>query len=271
MNGQGPSTEFRVPLRSLRPMVEMVEPPVAARRFTAERSVRLGDVSPGGRLRLDAVARYLQDVSDDDTRAMVAEYGPVDDGGWVVRRTALRVEHFPVYREALTLTTWCSGLGSRWAERRVSLRGDRGSIEAAVLWVHVNPTSMRPRRLSDRFVAVYGPSAGGRTISSRLLLDEPPAEITGEPWPLRFTDFDALGHVNNAAVWEAVEEQLAGRRDLRAPLEAVVEHRLPIERHDEVRVAVGNKPRGQFTLWLVLGDGRGAVAVRVTPLDHTTS
>ena len=29
------------------------------------------------------------------------------------------------------------------------------------------------------------------------------------PWPLRFTDFDVLGHMNNAAYWAAVEEELA--------------------------------------------------------------
>ena len=36
------------------------------RRFTTTRSVRLGDVDPAGLLRLDATARYLQDVATDD-------------------------------------------------------------------------------------------------------------------------------------------------------------------------------------------------------------
>ena len=40
--------------------------PSAGRTFTGERIVRLGDVSPAGRLRLDAVARYLQDIATDD-------------------------------------------------------------------------------------------------------------------------------------------------------------------------------------------------------------
>jgi acyl-ACP thioesterase len=250
-------------------MVELVPLPGGARVLTTGRSVRLGDVSPGGRVRLDAVVRYLQDVSDDDTRAVTAEFGGLDEGGWVVRRTALRVDRFPKYREQLSLRTWCSGLGGRWAERRVSMAGDQGRIEAAVLWVHVDPSSMRPMRLTDRFVAAYGPSTDGRTVSSRLVLDNPPPDVTGDPWPLRFTDFDALGHVNNAAAWEAVEEQLAARRHLRAPLEAIVEHRLPIERGDEVRQVVADAAGGGMALWLTLADGRVAVAGLVTPVAQT--
>ena len=40
--------------------------PGAGRRFVATRRVRLGDVLPSGDARLDAIARYLQDVAADD-------------------------------------------------------------------------------------------------------------------------------------------------------------------------------------------------------------
>ena len=65
------------------------------------RRVRLGDASPGGRLRFDALVRYLQDVANDDTR----EAGFDDVMGWVVRRTAIEVHRFP-----------CTS--SRWSWRR---------------------------------------------------------------------------------------------------------------------------------------------------------
>ena len=45
--------------------------------------MRLGDVDPSGRLRLDAIARYLQDVASDDA----ADAGL--DTGWVARRTLI--------------------------------------------------------------------------------------------------------------------------------------------------------------------------------------
>src|SRR3546814_11217954 len=72
---------------------------------------------------------------------------------------------------------------------------------------------------------IYAEARGGRTVKARLQHPDPPVDAAARPWPLRFTDFDVLEHVNNAAYWEAVEELLAARRDLRAPLRAQVEHR----------------------------------------------
>lgn len=252
-------------------MFELVEPAPGARRFTARRSVRLGDVSPGGRARLDAIVRYLQDVSDDDTRD-----AGLDDPGWVVRRTVVRVEAFPSYQEPIELTTWCSGLGGRWAERRVSISGETARVEAAVLWVHVDPATFRPLPLTPGFHERYGPSTGGRTVSSRLVLPSvPDGAAAGERWPLRYTDLDALHHVNNAAVWEAVEQELGPRRELRAPLEAIVEHRAEVMLDDDLAMVTldhdGTEAdgRGDFSLWLVRSDSAAparpttAIAARV--------
>jgi acyl-ACP thioesterase len=48
---------------------------------------------------------------------------------------------------------------------------------------------------------------------------------------------DILGHLNNAAYWEAVEETAARKGlDLSAPLEAVLEYRRPIDLEDEVEL-----------------------------------
>ena len=77
-------------------------------------------------------------------------------------------------------------------------------------------------------------------------------------WPLRFTDFDVLGHLNNAAAWSAVEEVLATRRDLRAPLCAELEFRSPIEARPDVELRVldgADGGKGPATsLWLTDGD-----------------
>jgi acyl-ACP thioesterase len=171
--------------------------PAHGRVYAGTRRVRLSDVSPRGRLRLDGVVRYLQDVADDDTR----DAGFVDAQGWVVRRTVIEVTAFPTFLEPVALRTWCSGTGSRWAERRTSLRGESGGhLEAATLWVHLDPATMRPQPLPERFHLLYGPSAAGRSV--RATLHHPPSPPAGaerHAWHLRFTDFDVLGHVNNAA------------------------------------------------------------------------
>lgn len=225
--------------------------------------MRLGDVSPGGRLRLDAATRYLQDLSADDT----ADAALPDAEAWVVRKTVLEVYRFPRYLEALELATWCSGTGSRWAERRISMVGQRGAgVEAATTWVHVDPASGRPKRVPSGFEALYGESTGGRTVRARLEHPDPPDDAPGRPWPLRFSDFDVLSHVNNAAYWEAVEEVLADRRELRAPLRAEVEHRNAVERGAVVVLRTAGDEAGGVSVWL-MADDVVAASARVQPIS----
>jgi acyl-ACP thioesterase len=219
--------------------------------------VRLGDASPGGRLRLDALARYLQDVSNDDTR----DAGYEDEMGWVVRRTAIDVQHFPVFGEELTLETFCSATGGRWAERRVIVVGDRGGrADAATLWVHVDDAG-RPKPLPDRFHELFGASTGGRRVRARLQHpDRPGAAITIHAWPARFVDFDMLGHMNNAAYWAAVEEELSRRRHLRAPMRAEMEFRAAIEPHMRID-AVSEDGADAVHVWLCGDAGVYATAM----------
>ena len=49
-----------------------------------------------------------------------------DAEAWVVRKTVIEVRAFPRYLEPLALATWCSGTGSHWAERRISIQGELG-------------------------------------------------------------------------------------------------------------------------------------------------
>ncbi len=241
-------------------MAEMVGRPRSGRVFEGARKVRLADVSPAGRLRLDAAARFLQDVSADDT----ADSAMPDAEAWVVRRTVIDVQVFPRYLEPLELATWCSGTGSHWAERRISIRGaGGGGIEAATTWVHFDATTGRPSRIPAGFDEIYGEAAGGRRVKARLDHPDPPPEVHRRfAWPLRFTDFDVLGHVNNAACWQVVEEALADRRDLRAPLRAEVQHRTAIERGTQVEVQVEDSD--EMHLWAT-ANGTIAVTASVVP------
>jgi acyl-ACP thioesterase len=205
----------------------LVPLPDIGRVFRAGRRVRLADADVEGRLRLDACARYLQDIGNDDT----ADSGIDDaDTTWVVRRAVVDVHSPPRWRERLALATWCGGLGGRWAERRLSLVGERGGrVEVSTLWVHIDVATGAPARLTDRFLEVYGPSAGGRRVSGRLWLGDPPVGAAAEHWPLRAVDIDLLGHVNNAAYWAAVEEQVEpgtafAHRLLGQPHRAVMEY-----------------------------------------------
>jgi acyl-ACP thioesterase len=203
----------------------------APRTFTADRRVRLGDVGPDGLLRLDGIARYAQDVSDDDTRDASFDGA----GAWLVRRSSITVRSRPRLGELVRLDTRCTGTGPRWAEREVTLTvvddgvgaDARASVMVSTLWVKIDPVTMQAEALPQQFFEIWGASANGRTVSARLRHPAPDRGLglARRPWPLRRTDFDVFGHVNNAAVWEVVEE-LDLVSDGRC---AEIEFRLPIE------------------------------------------
>ena len=223
---------------------------MTARRFSARRPIRLSDTDERGRLRLDAVARYLQDVAADDV--LDAGWQP-DEHVWVVRRSELDVVQ-PFLEDAhVELTTWCAGVAAAAATRRTSLTGDRGGrIEAEMVWIHLG-RDLQPERLGERFLAVYGESAAGRKSSTGLRLPGPPPEASERAWHVRSTDVDRLGHMNNAAYWAAVEELWADR--LIEPHWVVLEYRRPIDRLDEVLLASTDDG-----LWLRAGDELRAAA-----------
>jgi len=214
----------------------------------------LSDTDEDGLLRLDGVARYLQDVGTDDW----IESSATSDIIWIVRRTSLRHAdgaRWPRYLDDVTLTTWCGGVGAAWAERRTNFALDgQLLLEVAALWVPTD-VSGQPQRMRPDFFDVYGDACRERKISGRVSIPEIPADAKYQPWPLRAADLDIIGHVNNAAVWFAVSEVL------KTPLRYVsVTHHRSIERGDDVTLA-----SAPGRLWLVVeGTVRVSVDYEVT-------
>jgi acyl-ACP thioesterase len=237
--------------------------PPSGRTFRSRRRIRLSDMDATGRLRLDAVARYLQDAATDD----VEETGwGAPEHLWVLRSIRVDVLSPPVEDRSVEITTWGSGFSALAAARRWSLRGDAGgSIEVDSVWVHLGPDA-RPARIGEGFDA-YQEAAQGRAASTRLTLPDPPGDAARTPWPLRMTDLDLMGHVNNAAYWKAVEDRLYldGVPDLRSAYRARFDYRHPIDLGEAVALADFGYGAGR-AIAFVAGDVVKAVAL-VEPLE----
>lgn len=210
-----------------------------------------------GRLRLDAVARYLQDAAIED----VVETGwGMPDHLWFIRRVELDVLVPFLDDRSVEVITWCSGVAAIAAGRRWSLSGDAGGrIEVESVWIHLDADA-RPSRIGD--FGLYAAAADGRRVSTRIDLPDPPPAATSVPWPLRTSDVDLHGHVNNAVHWQAVEHRLATRgADLERPLKARLDYGDPLAPEDTVELAEWTDG-GRYSLAFVV-DGRTKAFARI--------
>jgi acyl-ACP thioesterase len=206
--------------------------PEQGRTFVSSRRIRLADMDERGRLRLDTVARFLQDVAIED----VSETGwGTPDHLWFVRRIRIEVREPFLSDRAVELVTWCSSLAAIAAGRRWSVTGDAGGrVEVDSVWIHLGP-DQRPARIEG--FDVYAAATGGRSTSTRLELSLPGDGAVRRPWPLRASDVDLHGHVNNAVYWQAVEDVLRGGPvDPAGPLVAELEYRDPVDLADRLEL-----------------------------------
>jgi acyl-ACP thioesterase len=232
---------------------ELVEHPAGGRVFEERLLPGIADAAGDGRVRLDAIARWLQEVAYHD----LLDAGFEQAGVWVVRRSRLRVETFPRFGEHVTVSTFCSGLGRFSAERRTSIRGESAAVEAVALWIWLDAESLRPARFEPRFVEIYRQSADGRGANVRLRHSDPPADAVRRPFAFRATDIDIAGHINNSHYWAVLEEELAGA----APegIDAEIEYREPAEPGDALVLRDGS------TRWVTTAAGE--VQASIVQLD----
>ena len=204
----------------------------------------IADADAAGRCRLDAMARWLQDVAYAD----LIDSGFEGRGAWIVRRTRIRVERFPRFGEDLTMRTFCSGFGRFSAERRTSITGGSAAVETVSLWVCLDPERGRPMRFPPDFIAVYEESAGGRDANVRLRHDDPPADAERSPWHFRASEMDPAGHINNSHYWVPLEEELTSGPEPES-IDAEVEYRDPAVAGESVVLRAGS------SMWIASADG----------------
>ena len=230
--------------------------PTSARTFSESRRIRLSEMDAEGRLRLDSIARYLQDVAVDD----------VDETGWGAP------EHLWVLRSIRMGGSDAVARRPRGGAHHVVQRvGDGGGRQEDV-------AGRRPRRKGGARQRLDPPRAGRRAGPDRGLrrlcgigrrsdrLDAtraaaPPSDARRRPWETRASDIDLFGHVNNAVYWQGVEGRLRDRGiDPRAPLVARLDYRHAVDLGEVVELAEFSEGGGCGVAF-VSGDVLKAVAL----------
>lgn len=197
--------------------------------------VATGDIGGDLHLRLDSVARYIQEVGAENlVDAGEAEEHP----HWLVQRTVVDVIEPIEFPNEVSFSRWCSALSSRWCTMRVDLvGGDGGRIETEGFWIAINANTLTPQRVTDTLIEKFASTTTQHRLKWRPWLQNPEHTNESMPFTLRRTDIDLFEHVTNTAYWHAIHEVVTLVPDVcTPPYRAVIEYRRPIKYGEDVTI-----------------------------------
>jgi acyl-CoA thioesterase FadM len=179
------------------------------RRFEAEYRVRFDEADAGGRLRSSGFLRFAQDIAWQHSEAagFGRDWYAERAMHWLVRDVDLQILAPVSYGDRLAVRTEVVGWRHVWARRRaLVLRGDAIVAVVETDWVLLR-TDGRPARLPIEMTALL---ASGQTFTRRRLeLGRTPANPMRAAVTVRASDVDPMGHLNNAAYVDLVDEAAA--------------------------------------------------------------
>jgi acyl-ACP thioesterase len=189
--------------------------PIAPRLERTYR-VRFDEAGADGHLRSSGFLRYAQDLAwiHSESAGFGREWYGSRGLTWLVRSVELEIVDPVVYGAELVASTELTGFRRVWARRRSEFRqpaSDRIAAVAVTDWVLLNSRGM-PVQPPAEIQAAFATPVGGFT-PLRLALS-PASAVSREEFSARHSEVDPMGHVNNAAYIDYVDEHLvaSGRR-----------------------------------------------------------
>ncbi len=175
--------------------------------YTGRMRMRHYELDAFGRATPAACLRQLAQIAIDASAAVGYDGAWYAGAGaqWMVRRSTMELLRPLRADDALQVRTWVEDFRRVRSRRRYEVRDrDEAVVLAAVTdWVYVDMTTGRVRRVPAEMEERFG-STPGNPGPARPAWESPPppAAPARVPCPVRWSDIDALGHVNNAAYLE---------------------------------------------------------------------
>jgi acyl-CoA thioesterase FadM len=235
--------------------------PDLRRGTTVPYRVRFDECGPDGLVRTSSLLRYAQDVAWIHSellgfdRAWYAERGLA----WVVRAVELAIVAPIPLGATIDLSTEVAGFRKVWARRRSEARIDGELVAwAHTDWVITDTRRGLPGRVPADIQAAFRAAAGGFE-PARVPLPPAPRDAVMLALRARPQDLDPMGHVNNAAYVDYLEETLLAAGDPGRAVPTLVGRRIGLE----YLVAATPGADLRATLWREPFDGREGFAWRL--------
>jgi len=187
------------------------------------------EVDAEGRAHLLSLLNFLQDAAGDHAGSWGLSATDVLRKGltWILSRYHLKIVRYPLYGQAVEVTTWASGKKDFFALRDFEVLDEKGRtlLGATTSWLLIRSDNKQPVRL-DNYVP-DGLTCPRRAVDDDFpplpLLEAADAELT---IPVLTKDLDFNKHVNNAVyVQWALEAVPADVMNAMRPMDVEVSFR----------------------------------------------
>jgi acyl-CoA thioesterase FadM len=178
--------------------------------------VRFDEADAAGWLRPSGFLRFAQDVAWQHSE--VAGFGrrwyAERMVHWLVRDVDLRILRPVTYGDQLSVSTEVTGWRHVWARRSCEIRRPSDSLDEPVATVRTDWVLLRgdgrPARLPSEMSAFL--EAGRSFTRRRIELDATPDTAWRQPVDIRPSEVDPMGHLNNAAYLDLIDDLMASGR-----------------------------------------------------------
>ena len=174
------------------------------------KQVKYFEVDTGFKLKLGHLFRLFQEAAIEHSEQVGLGSKALVDGGsvWVLNRMETEILRQPEYLEKLTLVTWHKGSqGYRAFRDFILYAGDEKIATAASMWLYVDTQRRRIIRIPTDVSAAYTTETES-AMDNRFDTWKANTRFTptfSQPISIRTSDYDPLGHVNNAVYIDYVE------------------------------------------------------------------
>lgn len=204
-----------------------------SRSITVPYRARFDECGPDGLVRSSALLRYAIDIAwiHSERLGFTRDWYAERDLAWVVRAAELAILAPLPLGQTIALRTEVIGFRRVWARRRTEGRLDDGTLAlwGHTDWVILDTVRGVPGRLPPEFVARFDvppqPFEPGRVT----LPPAPDGAAAVHRTTVRPQDLDPMGHVNNAAYLDYLEEALLAAGGTSAVLTRAIPRRFRLE------------------------------------------
>ena len=182
--------------------------------FILDAVVPFADVDREQVMLLSRVGKLLQEAAIQHADMYGVGARDIAERGtsWVLNRLAVEILRYPRRDEPVRVQTWSTGVRGFKGFREFRVwAGEELVITGTSLWLWIDLRTRMLTRVPEELAALFPVGSGSlpyRPDIEKLRFAAPAEEAPTVPVSVRYSDFDANGHVNNTAFFDFLQTAL---------------------------------------------------------------